>query len=978
MEVLSLVNYYARLGYYRHVQTVCAEVLKKRANDPLVSLWKAFGMIKEGAAGEAVRELEAMLRRADPQMQLPLKIALMHAHRACKVVDTETLTRLETELMGSTEDTSVPDRARMTAAQLLWHFGETFDAKQHVQHILRMQKSNVPALVLSGWLELADAEKELSGVKFSSEACNGDPSEEFEAAESFFEQAIQAGGGAKDLDAMMGIAKLASMQGNHRGALDKLSEVIGLYAWFLPALAEKALVLLNLGDWEQAVETAQRVLAQSDNQGGRGAGAGTRSTLFSASAQSMPCAACMCSPRRHPLPTGTLDALRVCALHAISQETDARAAASRLTELSQALDRHEPLNARLYIDVARPFARLAGRNPALLSLTLALTNTACRIAPDKAEYAAENAYQLMLLEDHQGAMQVLKRASSLEEGADEVMPFLIKSQILAGEILDAEMQLEFVKELQAAPAPEMSFNMALVASRRYKDVDTAVGHLDRASTQQLAKARKLPLGSAFYTSLNPDFLLEIAREYLKHCGEADGSALDEGSRAAQLLGKATRVLHEVAKHSPGLLDSQMQLARAHYLRADYEAALRCCSSIAKADPTFADAALLHAQILLKLDKTRQAGAVLDSALSHNFAVREQPLFQLIKAQILHLQGEFAEAETMLSRAIAAQGGAGARAGAQNQKSAGGRQRGAAMPPPPTTLPEELKLNLSDKCSLHMQLVDALLAQQKVSEAQSAMAAAVVEFDGTPVEGRLQIANAKVQVVKGDIESALQLLRAIPSESAHYHAARKALADLYLEHRNDKRAYAACHEEVAAANPTVASYMMLGEAYMAVLEPEKAIAAFETALRKSPNDPVLASRIGHVLVSTHAYAKAIEYYSDAAAADPSKTPLRYELAALYLNLKRYDAAMTELKQLIAACGYSAGAVPDGGGRARMVIEDALLVTKALQLQAKVHKALNALPEALEALHQAQSNQQNALAQLRAETGGADQLATQQVR
>lgn len=408
MEVLSLVNYYARLGYYRHVQTVCAEVLKKRANDPLVSLWKAFGMIKEGAAGEAVRELEAMLRRADPQMQLPLKIALMHAHRACKVVDTETLTRLETELMGSTEDTSVPDRARMTAAQLLWHFGETFDAKQHVQHILRMQKSNVPALVLSGWLELADAEKELSGVKFSSEACNGDPSEEFEAAESFFEQAIQAGGGAKDLDAMMGIAKLASMQGNHRGALDKLSEVIGLYAWFLPALAEKALVLLNLGDWEQAVETAQRVLAQSDNQGGRGAGA------------------------------GTLDALRVCALHAISQETDARAAASRLTELSQALDRHEPLNARLYIDVARPFARLAGRNPALLSLTLALTNTACRIAPDKAEYAAENAYQLMLLEDHQGAMQVLKRASSLEEGADEVMPFLIKSQILAGEILDAD------------------------------------------------------------------------------------------------------------------------------------------------------------------------------------------------------------------------------------------------------------------------------------------------------------------------------------------------------------------------------------------------------------------------------------------------------------------------------------------------------------------------------------------------------------
>ena len=29
-EVLALVNYYARTGYHRHVQTVCNEVLKKR------------------------------------------------------------------------------------------------------------------------------------------------------------------------------------------------------------------------------------------------------------------------------------------------------------------------------------------------------------------------------------------------------------------------------------------------------------------------------------------------------------------------------------------------------------------------------------------------------------------------------------------------------------------------------------------------------------------------------------------------------------------------------------------------------------------------------------------------------------------------------------------------------------------------------------------------------------------------------------
>ena len=54
--------------------------------------------------------------------------------------------------------------------------------------------------------------------------------------------------------------------------------------------------------------------------------------------------------------------------------------------------------------------------------------------------------------------------------------------------------------------------------------------------------------------------------------------------------------------------------------------------------------------------------------------------------------------------------------------------------------------------------------------------------------------------------------------------------------------------------------------MAIVEPQKAIAAFEKALALAPSDASLASKIGQVLVCTHEYTKAITYYSDAVASD----------------------------------------------------------------------------------------------------------------
>ncbi|KAJ3200458.1 Tetratricopeptide repeat protein 21B [Dinochytrium kinnereticum] len=78
-----------------------------------------------------------------------------------------------------------------------------------------------------------------------------------------------------------------------------------------------------------------------------------------------------------------------------------------------------------------------------------------------------------------------------------------------------------------------------------------------------------------------------------------------------------------------------------------------------------------------------------------------------------------------------------------------------------------------------------------------------------------------------------------------------MADIYLNHKNDKKAYAKCYSEILEQNYSVETCLLLGDAYMNIQE-------------------------------------AISYYESALSNDsPASRSLRYDLADLYLKLKQYD-------------------------------------------------------------------------------------------
>ena len=74
-----------------------------------------------------------------------------------------------------------------------------------------------------------------------------------------------------------------------------------------------------------------------------------------------------------------------------------------------------------------------------------------------------------------------------------------------------------------------------------------------------------------------------------------------------------------------------------------------------------------------------------------------------------------------------------------------------------------------------------------------------ECKGTPEEGRIIIANAQLAEARGDIETALSLLREIKLEHGeHFVRSREIMALIFLKHRKDRRLYAGCYRFVQVA------------------------------------------------------------------------------------------------------------------------------------------------------------------------------------
>uniref|UniRef100_A0A452S1R0 Tetratricopeptide repeat domain 21A n=1 Tax=Ursus americanus TaxID=9643 RepID=A0A452S1R0_URSAM len=696
------------------------------------------------------------------------------------------------------------------AGLFLWLMGRHDKAREYINRTLKISSSSREGYVLRGWVDLTS-----------------DKPHTVKKSIKYLEQGVQD---SKDVLGLMGKATYFMLQQNYSGALEVVNQITVASGNFLPALVLKMRLFLARQDWEQTVETGHRILEKDD-----------------------------CN----------IDAYQILAVHELAREGNMTTVSSFKTqELGL-----ETSTACGGVALSASIPRASEGHQAILRLVCGFIERTFMATPSYAHVATQLGYLFILQDQVREASLWYSEAMKLDESSVAALTGIIWCQILDGHLEEAEHQLEFLKEVQQSlgKSQVLVFLQALLASRKHKGEQEVTALLKEAAELHFSSMQGLPLGSEYFEKLDPLFLVCLAKEYLFFCPKQPRSP---GQIVSPLLKQVTVILNPVVKAAPALIDPLYVMAQVKYLSGELENAQSTLQRCLELDPTSVDAHLLMSHIYLAQGNFAMCSHCLELGVSHNFQVRDHPLYHYIKARALNKSGDYPEAIKTLKMIVKLPA---------RKMEEGKKFRGPSVQP-------------SERVSILLELADALRMNGELHEATKVMQDAINEFSGTPEEIRITIANVDLALSKGNVDMALSMLRNITPKQPCYTEAKEKMANIYLQTHKDTRLYISCYRELCEHLPGPHTSLLLGDAFMNIQEPEKALEVYDEAYRKNPHDASLVSRIGQAYVKTHQYTKAINYY-EAAQKISGQDFLCCDLAELLLKLKKFNKAEKVLKQAL---------------------------------------------------------------------------------
>lgn len=693
----SLIHYYGREKFYQSMQNCALEALTKYPGDSEFRLYNGISLVLGNRIQEGIRELHPILNEKD--LAMATIITLMYAHKRCTVIDKEALLSLDARL--KEERKRLRGNGAYFAAVFLFQSGKIDKAREYAEKSIKSNPENFDAMVLKGWTDLT------SPSKFDRNSL------------ALFEKANQE---TLSLDASLGKIKFYQYNNDFENAMTVLNKLAVRYPEINIPLVEKMKCQLANWNWDHALETAHRILNHEPSN---------------------------------------IESLRTKLIISICRDGSYNESIQSLQHLFKCIEKFESSNSDLFLAVGQLFSRVCGRNKEILGETVKFIEKASMLSPGNPEYLTELGYHAVYIGRLKEATKYFRSATKLDDSSVFALCGLTLCQMIElGPTEQVKQQIEFLNEIQSEN--KIPLLMYMSAKLFSNDPLKSISMLIESCEIQFRNLQTLPYGSEYLRRFDPDFLLQVTSQLLHH---APIQTTNHTSPSATLvkenlhisLKHSLNILETVVKACPGLILGVFQLARVQYLCGEITTSAATLQRILQdIDPTFSDAHLLMAQIHIHAKNFQRASQSLEVCLSHNFKVRENPVYHLLNGIVLknnenyeHSLKSFLHAMSLSENFVAT---------AETRKTGSPAKR---------SVKEMEKLSLADKVTLYLELIDTYTILEQVTDASKWMQTAIDEFSSTPESGRLIIANANLMLQHGNVIKCLDLLGSVESDQPYY-------------------------------------------------------------------------------------------------------------------------------------------------------------------------------------------------------------------
>ncbi|KAF3423393.1 hypothetical protein E2986_01725 [Frieseomelitta varia] len=860
IEYISLIEWFCHQFYYNGMLLYCKEACEVYPTNEYLRILLSLAYVLTGKIQEAIKESSSLMNNADTTLAALLLQNI--AYTKAENVEKTTIIQIETRIRDERRKSSA--NALSLAASMLLLSQKVDKAKDYVERAYKFDPSNKNVLLTKGWVELfAVNEENLSET-------------------NLFDVVLQQQD-SKNVNALLGSARYKQRQGDYAGAILTLNSLIVRYPKLCLPLVEKLCNQLALKDWDQVLETANRIVSIDSNN---------------------------------------LDAIKAHAFVNICRDGNYNEGLKHLQSFFRNMIIIETKNVTVLVNNIQLFSRIACKHQGILLELSRIVEKALQQNTKSADLMVELGNLYVSLDKVKDAENWYRSAVRINESSFAALMGLAHCQLLDTSVdaLDlAQQQIDFLLEVQSNSVDAELFFMS--AKLKSNDSIRVLNYLNSAATIILNNCKYVPYGYDYMKKLNPDLCLEISKQRLVYPITNDTTSLEE--KASNYKEPSLYLLEQLSEAYPGLSVAQLLLSKAKMQSGDLEEASSILRNLLdNVDSSNAQAHLLMAQILARQGNYQSASQSLEVGLSYNFKIRDNPIYHLITGMVQKetndIEGSIKSFQTAMSLAET-----------QSRKS---------------TLEKCLDVSTSDVATLYLELISAFGKVRQFNEAMNVIQDAKVKLGNTSEEGRILIGNAELFLEMGELDGAIDCLSKVTPDQPYYLQAHTRLAEINLKHKKDRLAFAMCFRELVEHCPGPKTYSMLGDAYVSIQEPERAIEAYEQALKQNPVNKVhVASKLGKALIKTHQYTKAINYYRDLMKQDNFKS-LKLDFAKLFIKMKQYDKAEVTLVQELQD-GRRDSDLKSFEARSQLL----LLLAKTREKADNINGALSALKEAKENLH-----------------------------